>query len=544
MSHPESLPELIEGLSRPGVLPLAGDGLTQVVQTHISAVFLTREHAFKLKKPVDFGFLDFSTAERRAFFCREELRLNRRLSPEVYVGLSPVWRRAKGRIEVGPPVEQPPPCDELLVVMQRLPEDRMMDRLLAAGGVEPLHVERLARLIAAFHGRAERGPEIERYGTREAAGRLALENFDQTTGFCGTFFDADRHRVMRARTAGFLEARQRLFATRLKDGRIRDSHGDLHSPNICILADGRPIVYDCIEFSPAYRCGDVASEVAFLAMDLEYRGRPDLACAFVDTYRELAGDETLDAVLPFYQAYRAMVRAKIAALTASAPEVDAAERERYGAAARTLFDLAERYTRGLVPQTLVVVSGLTGVGKTAVAAALHRAAGLHPLETDRIRKKLAGLDPDKPAAAPPGQGIYTQAMTVATYRTLARDAGVQLERGEGALAVGTFVARGQRDTVRQAAREADVPLLFVRLDAAEAVVMERLAQRPPGQSDGDAAVYRAMLAREDPPDEIPEAERLVLDATHQSPDELADAILARLRQPFEGAGRAGSAPAS
>ncbi len=532
-SDEPSLEALIAALSAPGALPGAGDGLTQVVQTHISAVFLTREHAFKLKKPVDFGFLDFSTAEKRQHFCREELRLNRRLAPEMYVGLAPVWHRPGGRVEVGPPVENPPPCDELLVAMTRLPQERMMDRLLAAGGVEPVHMERLARLVSAFHARADRGPDVERHGTREAAGRLAIENFDQTERFCGTLFDAGEHRRMRGRTLRFLESRERLFAGRLKDGRVREGHGDLHAPNICIAADGRPIVYDCIEFAAAYRCFDVASEVAFLVMDLDARGHAGLAEAFLDAYRAQAQDATLDAMLPFYRTYRAMVRAKISALTASAAEVPAALRERETAQARALFALAERTSRGMLPPALIVLSGLTGVGKTVVARALGHAAGLEPLETDRIRKKLAGLDPDKPAPAPAGSGIYTQAMTFATYRTLAREAATRLERGEGALAVGTFVTRGQRETVREAAREARVPLLFVRLQAPEDVVLARLAARPPGASDGDAAVYRAMVQREDPPDEIPAGERLELDASALTPPELADAVLARLHAPYE-----------
>lgn len=520
---------LIEALAAPGVLPGSGDGLTQVVQTHISAVFLTRDRAFKLKKPVDFGFLDFSTAEKRAHFCREELRLNRRLAPEVYLGLSPVWRRAKGKLEVGPPVESPPPCDELLIVMTRLPQERMMDRLLDAGRVERAHVERIARLMAAFHRHAETGPEIARHGTREAIGRLALENFDQTEGFCPAFFDAALHRAMRARTAQFLETRERLFSARVAAGRVRDGHGDLHSPNICLYEDNRPVVYDCIEFSPAYRCGDVAADVAFLAMDLTWRGRSDLAGAFVDTYTAESDDATLRAILPFYLAYRAMVRAKISALTASAPEVSAAVRAQQAGAARDLFALAEQNTRGLSPPALVALGGLTGVGKTSVADELRRVAGFAPLETDRIRKTLAGLDPDSPAPAAPGEGIYTQSMTHATYRTLARDALARLEGGETALAVGTFVARGQREGAREAARTAKVPFLLVRLTAPEAIVLERLAARPAGMSDGNAAVYHAMAAREDEPVEIGEDELFDVDTSTRTPREVAEAVLARLR---------------
>lgn len=529
---PGELERLTAALAAPGVLP-GGDGPAEVLQTHISVVFLTGARAFKLKKPVDFGFLDFSTQEKRQHFCREELRLNRRLAPELYVGLSPVWARGNGRYEVGPPVDNPPPCDELLVAMNRLPSERMLDRLLDEGQVEPLHMERLARLLTSFHARADRGPEIERYGTREAAGRLALENFDQTERFCGRLFDAAAHRRMRGRTLRFLESRERLFARRIRDGRVCEGHGDLHSPNVCLYRDGRPVVYDCIEFSAAYRCSDVASEIAFMEMDLDARGRSPLARVFVDTYRKLSQDPSLDAMLPFYRTYRAMVRAKISALTSAAVEVPEPVRLRESEAARRLFALASDYSLGMVPPVLIAVSGLTGVGKTVVAQELGRRAGLDPLETDRIRKKLAGLDPERPAPAPAGSGIYTQAMTFATYRTLAREAATRLERGEAALAVGTFVTRGQRETIREAAREARVPLLFVHLNAPEEVVLARISGRAPGVSDGDAAIYRAMVQREEPADEIPDGERLELEASSATPDALGAAILARIHAPFE-----------
>jgi len=230
-----------------------------------------------------------------------------------------------------------------------------------------------------------------------------------------------------------------------------------------------------------------------------------------------------------------MVRAKVAALTSAAAEVTAEERERQSAAAERLFALADRYTRGLTPPAVVVLAGLTGVGKSAVALELERAAGMTSLETDRIRKHLAGLDPDRPAPAAVGEGIYTTAMTRATYRALAREAATRLERGESALAVGTFVTRAQRDELRSLARETGIPLLFVRLSAPEAVVIERLGGRRAGQSDGTVEVFRSMAASAEPPEEIPGPELLELDAGAASPGQLAEQILARLRSSFEGA---------
>lgn len=518
MSSDPRLPleALIEALSEPGVLPGSDDRGATVIQTHISVVFLVGERAYKLKKPVYFGFLDFSSADKRAHFAREELRLNRRLAPSIYEGLCPLRVDDEGGVSVGEPSEAPAPSDELLVAMVRLPQERMMDALLARGEVDERQVERLARLVAAFHRGAETGAQIERFGTREAAGRLALENFDQTTDFCGALFDAAAHARMRARNEAFLETRERLFARRVEAGRVRDVHGDLHSPNICLVGDD-PIVYDCIEFSSEYRCMDVASEVAFTAMDLEFRGRRDLAERFVELYQDESDDRTLTDMLPFYRAYRAMVRAKIAALTSAAPEVDATTRERSQADARKLFALAEQYSEGLIPPALVVFAGATGAGKREAAAAFGALTGVTGFHAAAVRKSLFGETED--------DDLYSEGMTAATYRALLRESRGPLSEGAGALSVGHFFSREQRDACRELAQAQRVPRLHVHFESDDTRTRERLAARGEELSES----YRALLEAAEPCEEVPEDELLVIDSA-TDPEDAALLVARRLRR--------------
>jgi len=496
-------------------------------------VFLAGNRAYKLKKPLDLGFLDFSDPSVRAATCRDEVRLNRRLAPEVYLGVSPVWLEEPDRVRVGEPVEVPPPCDELLVVMKRLPDERMLDRLLEERGVTAADVERLARIVAGFHATAAHGPDVSRYGARGEIKSIVDANLLQTERHCGELFDAHGQRLMRERLHGFLENRDFLFERRVRDQRIRDVHGDLHAENVCLPEAGGPVIYDCLEFARRLRCTDVAAEVAFLSMDLEARGRPDLASCFVDAYVGVAGDAGLRQLLPFYHCSRAIVRAKVIALRAEASGPSPAELEARRRDARARHRLAVRYSEGLLPRSLVVLSGLPGTGKTSVSESLFVRTGIEPLETDRVRKRLAGLDPDRDARAAPREGIYTEAMTGATYRALLRHARERLTAGEGVTLVGTFLKREQRAAVADIAASAGVELLIVELVASETTVLERIAARGEGSSDADEAVYHWLRDAREPFDDVAPGSRVSLDTSGRGPGELAELILERLRRPFD-----------
>jgi aminoglycoside phosphotransferase family enzyme len=287
--------ELAEALRRPGAYPFAVDAIG-FRQTHISWVFLAGPYAYKVKKPVNLGFLDYTTLERRRVYCEEEVRLNRRLAPDLYLGVVPIS---------GPPdqpgVESSGPAIDYAVKMRRLPEERTLDRLLGAGGVHDDDIERLAQHRARFHDEADAGPHVDRYGSLDVVQQNWQENFDQVQPYAGRTISTDELE----RCRGFVDehlARPEVFEARVRDRRIRDCHGDLRAESVWMGEDGRFEVFDCIEFNERLRRGDVASEVAFLATDLDWRGRPDLAWLWTDAYRRASGDEAMAELFPFISA--------------------------------------------------------------------------------------------------------------------------------------------------------------------------------------------------------------------------------------------------
>jgi len=330
-----SLPPFLRCLLRPEAYPHPVSQVTHI-QTHISHVLLAGEFAYKIKKPVDFGFLDFTTLEKRRYFCEQELLLNRRLCPDIYLGLVSINEADNAFSLDGPgsPVEY-------AVKMARMPEERMMARVMAQGGMNQAIVDRIVAILVPFYEKAATGEAISRFGSAEAVGVNVLENFAQTRDFIGCpALSRTQHERLSSHAHAFL-ARKELFAGRIAAGRIRDCHGDLYSANIC-LADSIHI-YDCIEFNERFRYCDVASDVAFLAMDLDYHGLADLSAYFIDAFSLASGDETLWTMLNFYKCYRACVRGKINLFTAHAPEVDPGARESCLAMAGRYFALAEKY---------------------------------------------------------------------------------------------------------------------------------------------------------------------------------------------------------
>ncbi len=330
-----TLPPFIQALLQPGAYPHPAPEIT-LVQTHISYVLLAGDFVYKIKKPVDFGFLNFTTLEQRKHFCEEELLLNRRLCPSLYLGLTAITGQDGGFSLDGPgtPVEY-------AVKMARMPEERMMAKVIAQGGLSTEILDRIIAILVPFYAKAETGPAIEQFGTAQAVSVNVLENFEQTRGFVGcAALSQAQFEAISGYARDFL-TQEDLFAARVAAGRIRDCHGDLYSANIC-LADEIQI-YDCIEFNQRFRYCDVASDVAFLAMDLDFHGLPDLSGYFIDRFCQAAGDTTLLPMLNFYKCYRAYVRGKIGLFTAHAPEVDPATSENCLALAKKYFALAERY---------------------------------------------------------------------------------------------------------------------------------------------------------------------------------------------------------
>lgn len=309
----------------------------KLVQTHISSVILAGDFVYKFKKPVNFGFLDFSDLEKRRICCEQEVLLNRRLCPDIYLGLVAVTAEGGGNFVLngtGTVVEYG-------VKMARMPEERMMVQLIRSGELQAAHIDALVAVLAEFYQKADGGPEIARFGTAEAVGVNVLENFEQTQSFVDQGALSRRQFEGIAAYARTVLGNEALFQKRIDGGFIRDCHGDLYSANIC-LAD-KVYIYDCIEFNQRFRYCDVASDVAFLAMDLDYYGLDVLSDRFIDTFVDATADDGLRSMLPFYKCYRAYVRGKIGLFTAADAAVDAATRAANIDNAAKYFRLAERY---------------------------------------------------------------------------------------------------------------------------------------------------------------------------------------------------------
>jgi len=332
----DTLPPFLSALLRPDCYPHPAADL-RLVQTHISSVILAGDFVYKFKKPVNFGFLDFSDLEKRRVCCQQELLLNRRFCPDIYLGLVEVTAEPQG----GFALNGAGPVVEYGVRMKRMPEERMMTQLIRAGKLSSEHIDALVAVLADFYSRAEGGDEIAAFGAASAVGVNVLENFEQTQGFVGQgALSQEQFDRISSYARGFL-AQEGLFQQRIDDGRVRDCHGDLYSANIC-LAD-KVYIYDCIEFNQRFRYCDVASDVAFLAMDLDFYGLGDLGRRFIDSFSQQTGDAGLAAMLDFYKCYRAYVRGKIGLFTAGDPAVDSAVRGANLENAAKYFRLAERY---------------------------------------------------------------------------------------------------------------------------------------------------------------------------------------------------------
>lgn len=490
---------LLRQLMQRGVLP-GSEGGVDLIETHISWVLLAGEHAWKLKKPLDLGFLDFSTLERRREACEAELRLNRRTVPELYEAVVPVWRTAAGVCVGDRPVDAAAPGAtplDYLVRMRRFDQSALFEARLAAGQFAPALFDRLARHVAAFHEAAAVARPGEGFGDAAAVMAPVRQNFAQIRERVS---DLALLREL-ARIEAWVEAQfvalAPVFDARLAAGRVRECHGDLHLGNLIVL-DGEPRLFDAIEFSAALRWTDVVADIAFLVMDLQARGRVDLASRFLNAWLERSGDYAGLQLLPWYLSYRAMVRAKIAAIRAG--QVEGAARADSLAECARYLALAAAQIRPPAP-ALLIASGVSGAGKTSQSQPLVEDCGVVRVRADVERKRLFSLDAEARSGSTLGGGLYSAEASAHTYARLAELARAVVEAGYPVLVDATFLKRAQRAAFAELAATLGVPFAILAFDAPVETLRARVRQRLKAGTDAseaDVAVLETQLRAREP----------------------------------------------
>lgn len=476
-----------------------------LIETHISWVILTGDYAYKIKKPIDLGFLDFSSLEKRHHYCEEELRLNRRLAPSIYLEV----------LSIGGSPKQPlfgaTPSIEYAVRMRQFDPDRQLDHLLAQGRLDTSMLAAFAEKVASFHHQIALGESPSEYGTPAAVWQPMAQNFAQIRAHLAECPDDQRLSRLEQWSEQQYRQHEALLHERWQQGFVRECHGDMHLANMAWLKN-EPLIFDGIEFNPALRWIDVISEVAFLVMDLHQHRRGDLAWHFLNIWLEHSGDYASLPLLHFYLVYRAMVRAKIAAIRLSQlhsqqADSDAARRE-----LDTYLTLAEQFTQ-TQPARLLLCHGLSGSGKSHLGMHLLEQIGGVRLRSDVERKRLFGLAAQQRG----GEGLYQHDATAQTYRRLLSLAETLLCHGYTVLVDATFLDPAQRVPFRQLAAKLDCGFFILSFQASETTLRQRLAQRTDDASDANNEVLSLQLANWQPLSATEQAETLFIDTEQSSP---------------------------
>ncbi len=475
---------LIRALRDPARHARPAEGV-QLIETHISWVLLSGAYAYKIKKAVNLGFLDFSTLEKRRFCCEEELRLNRRLAPQLYLEVLAI----SGTV-AEPVLNGTGPAIEYAVMMRRFPQEALLDHMLASGELPASRIDAVAREVARFHATIASPALPPGLGTPEAVQQPVEENFAQLAACANRQLDeALLESLQRWSGEEFVRCHP-LFALRRAQGFVRECHGDLHLGNMAWL-DGQPTLFDCIEFNPGLRWIDVMSDAAFAIMDLHDRGCPELAQRFLNTYLEQAGDFGGLRVLPYYLAYRAVVRAKVAGIRASQPGQTPEQLRASWHQASSYLNLAARFASALRPW-LLITRGYSGTGKTTATQYLLEQTRAIRLRSDVERKRLFGLAADARSQSGPNEGLYAPAAHLRTYQRLKELAQTVLQAGFPAIVDAAFLKNAERETFRQLAGEWGIPFLILELRASEQTLRQRIEQRERHGRDASEATLQVL----------------------------------------------------
>ncbi len=470
--------ELFQAMARAEFYPHL---VTKVEQreTHISMVFLTGNYVYKIKKAVNLGFLDYTSLNKRKFYCQQEIILNRRLSHDTYMGIVPISLKDGCYV-----LDGPGQAVEYAVKMRQLPEERSMKQLMRRGKIDRKTIDQLTHKLIEFYGDAPTGEGIDSYGALETIWANCEENFLQLERFAGNIIDARMFRIIQSATQSFLHRSKVLIKQRKDAGKIRDCHGDLRTGHV-YWVDGIQII-DCIEFNERFRYSDITADLAFLIMDIEYRGFPKIAQQLLDLYVRKANDPDAFILIDFYKCYRALVRTKVNCLRLTEPTLGRPEKKKLSKETNQYLNLAYRYAILFTRPCIWVVCGMVASGKSTVAVELARRLGIEVLHSDLIRKKLFGVQPKDFMNLPFEEGIYSKRASSLTYGKVFELAQQEIANGLSVILDATFNDEHMRNKALLLARDMEANIIFVECTAPEKVLRHRLLEREAKVTISDA----------------------------------------------------------
>lgn len=512
--------ELLEFFLHPGSYAHQ-PGHVDLIETHASWVFLAGQFVYKVKKPVDLGFLDFSSLKKRRFYCAEEIRLNRRLAPDVYLDLVAVLRDSKGRLRLGG--LEHANAIEYAVLMRRLDAQCMLDKLLQLGEVQQHTMRSVANKLVQFHASAGTGGEIDQLGSPAVIRSNHTENFEQTRPFLDQTISQARFRFIKCYSYSFIKKNRELLLSRLARGRIREGHGDLRCEHVCVESGDRVVIFDCIEFNARFRYIDVAAEVAFLAMDLEIMGHESLAAGFVRSYVQQAADSDLQVLLNFYKCYYAFARGKVYSFRLQDAGLGSKKYKQSLQSAKLCFAQSFAYACRLEEKALILLCGLSGSGKSYLAEQIAPLLGLQTISSDVLRKKLHGLQVDTPRPAGYAKDIYNAQSTALVYSRMLDQAEHLLEGGQAVLLDATFLKRKYRMDARDLALRQGCDFFVLHCSCPEQEVRNRLQTREQSTqriTNGSWQVYLRQKQEFEPISELAANQFMVLDTSRPQEENL------------------------
>lgn len=518
--------EIIEFFLCPNSYPHSPNELKHI-QTHASDVFVASPYVYKIKKPVDFGFLDYSTLEKRKYFCEKELELNKRLCCSAYIGIEEISLK-DGRLKLGSGDE----TIEYSVVMNLLPEKYFLHNLLKEGMVSQADITRIAETLSGYYKSQIPSEIISNYGQPENIKSIIDDNISTSNQFLDETITINSYNTLKIYNDTIFKNKSGIFIKRMQDGWIRDCHGDLRLEHIN-LSNSDICIYDCIEFNEKFRCIDIASDVAFLSMDLDYNGYYQFSNFFIGEISGMVRDASINNVLDFYKCYRAIVRGKVESLKSIEPEVPEEERARARKNAESFYKLALKYALfGSKPVTIVAF-GLIGTGKSTIAEALSKELSVDVITSDIVRKRISGIPKYERKFEGYDTGLYSSDVTEKTYNEMFNSAEINIKNGKSVIMDASFSKKKWRDRLVERITKLDSKVYFIKTEAPKNVIEQRLIAREKEQktiSDARLEILDRFIADYEEPAEINSEILITIDTSKPASDNIGYVFKELLRR--------------